>query len=398
MAQSLLRFVHAANLRLDAALRGTGRLEPESRRLAEDATLIAWQRIVDHCVEHDADFLLLTGTTFDAPPTIRARRAFVEGCAVLQELDLDVLIDDPRLTADELAGFPLPPNVVRLEGFAPVSWERPGRLCVQLVGPATVSTAEGSVTREPAPDERDRPFRIAVVDYGDGGGGVPIPGRSIFNYGASRSNAPLHQTSTDGGILHTAGTAQGLRAIESGPRGCSLVEVHVGGRIEITSLPAAVVRWEEPAVRIDSTMSREALVEHMQFALLEREASLGEKLWIVHWHFTGAGPLLETLGDDSEFRQLCERVDQGLGGKAGPRRVHHRDVLPDPIDEDDPLVREFEEGLGGLNGVAADLPVLPLRVAWCGLPDPSGRPDPDAVRAAAARLGRTWLQAADRPD
>ena len=63
MAQSILRFAHAGELRLNEPLRGVGRLSASDRRIAEDAPFAAWERVVEACVDRDVAFLLLTPRT-----------------------------------------------------------------------------------------------------------------------------------------------------------------------------------------------------------------------------------------------------------------------------------------------------------------------------------------------
>lgn len=75
------RFIHATNLRLDESLMRTGPLEGQARLIAEDATLLAFERIVEHCIDRDVDFLLLTGNAFDfeaftVRPALRWRKAW----------------------------------------------------------------------------------------------------------------------------------------------------------------------------------------------------------------------------------------------------------------------------------------------------------------------------------
>lgn len=65
MSADSFRFIHATNLRLDQPLTGAGALSADDRSIVEDATLTAFTRIVDACLQNDVDFLLLTGDCFE---------------------------------------------------------------------------------------------------------------------------------------------------------------------------------------------------------------------------------------------------------------------------------------------------------------------------------------------
>src|SRR4051794_29424949 len=90
MTQSALRFAHAGNLRLDAPLRGIGPLPRAVRPVVEDAPIIAWRRLVDACIEREAEFLLLTPRTVGASLSLRERCELLSGVKRLAEAGLSI--------------------------------------------------------------------------------------------------------------------------------------------------------------------------------------------------------------------------------------------------------------------------------------------------------------------
>ncbi len=60
-----IRLIHATRLLLDEPVLGAGTLSGEERRLVEDATITAFHRIVEACVDKHVDILILSGDTFD---------------------------------------------------------------------------------------------------------------------------------------------------------------------------------------------------------------------------------------------------------------------------------------------------------------------------------------------
>lgn len=384
MAHTSLRFVHAGPLRLDAPLRGTGPLSSNMRRLAVDATLIAWERVVDICLERSADFLLITGAVFDRPPTIRAVRAFIDGCAALAEFDVEVFAYDPALAPDVFHAFPLPENVRILDRMTTADWTGPQRRPVQFVPSGTEPVGDTTGTdREPAA------FRIAI-----GSESTDAETRAedqSFDYVAVSVLTPPANPNGNAGVLHGPGAMQGLGRSEPGPHGVSLVELDLEGRVDITPVPTAPVRWESFAIPIDSAMGRQQLVERMQASLLEHEASIGERLWIVHWQCTGDGPLLESLADARGFTELCRDVESGLGGKSAPEREHRRNLICEVTADEDSLLREY---VRTLDAPTQDYDLAELQRR---MPSRQFAVDGPAAREIARRLGGLWLAAGDRP-
>lgn len=345
MAQTILRFVHAARLRLDAPLTGTGPLSADARRIVEDATLIAWQRLIDACLEQGADFLLLTGTIFDSPPTRRARKAFADGCAALAEYGIDVFVTDPALSASEL-----PANAQRLDPNASASWQRNGRAAVELcVLDPGANPLDCPASDTESRDDGERPIRIgcwtgsssttsesdlraacATMDY------VALPPATVAESSGRR-------------VLHDPGVLQGLTRDETGPCGFSVVEMDAERRCDITAVVAAPVRWEPCPLSLEAATTREELVEQMQLALLDREPAIGEQVWLLEWSFSGSGPLLESLADDKQFERLCAEVESGLGGRTGPERIHRCLIAPSLHEKPHPIGIEYAAELQALD-------------------------------------------------
>ena len=165
MSQGPLRFMHAANARLDAQPRGTGPLTGDARRVAEDATLIAIERLADACVEHDVDFLLLTGESFDGSPTLRARRTLLSAFEALSEFGVTVYWEEsPAMRPQwERTALPLPANVVRLRenDTEPVAFVKEGRVAAILS--ACDHREDRGGQESEAEGETSRPSRIGRI-------------------------------------------------------------------------------------------------------------------------------------------------------------------------------------------------------------------------------------------
>lgn len=90
---SRFTFIHAADLHLDSPYEGLGRVEPGVAEVLRDASLAAWDALVDLCLAEDADFLVLAGDIYDGEVRgVRAQLRFVRGLERLSERGKPVFI------------------------------------------------------------------------------------------------------------------------------------------------------------------------------------------------------------------------------------------------------------------------------------------------------------------
>lgn len=95
MAFEPQRFIHAANIRLDVpvSVQTAETLTEELRFAFEDATLFAFDEVIEACVKRDVDFLLLSGNVFiEADRSLRARLALLKGFNKLDEHNIHVFV------------------------------------------------------------------------------------------------------------------------------------------------------------------------------------------------------------------------------------------------------------------------------------------------------------------
>ncbi|MFM7834969.1 MAG: exonuclease SbcCD subunit D, partial [Planctomycetaceae bacterium] len=95
MAYRSQRFIQAANLRLDVPVSvSLAELPDDSMRVSlEDATLLAFDAVIDNCILHDVDFLLLSGNVFiEADRSLRARLSIQRCFQRLHEAGIHVFV------------------------------------------------------------------------------------------------------------------------------------------------------------------------------------------------------------------------------------------------------------------------------------------------------------------
>lgn len=295
MPARVLRFIHAAHLRLDAPLApsGVGPLDDDLRRLLDEATIEAFSRIVTTAIEQDADALIITGNTFDAAAgSLSADVALQRELRRLNQDGLPVFITpgllDPSSAWREIPS--LPDNVTLfLQGNeAGVDLTDRGRkLAVILPVSATTGVdapelenlrAVGSLAGE------RRGFTIGMWIPRLMEEGVPIQaGFSSLNYLAAGKTALTSSLPLTEGHVHLQAGAQGLDATETGWRGCQLIDVDAAGEVQARLIPVAPVRWETCVVDGRGVIDRDELCERMLGQIEQFTSYPGEKLRIITW-------------------------------------------------------------------------------------------------------------------
>ena len=171
MAFEPQRFIHAANIRLDVpvSVQTAESLTDELRFAFEDATLHAFEEVIEASIRHDADFLLLSGNVFvEADRSLRARLSLLRGFKRLEEHDIQVFVlpgdSDPP---EAWRAIPeMPENVVVCYSSNPEPEELyvKGRLATTLSSSMWFGEADAFGIRVLARGTQGiQPFRIGVV-------------------------------------------------------------------------------------------------------------------------------------------------------------------------------------------------------------------------------------------
>lgn len=362
------RFVHAARLLLDHQLHGLGSLPGELRPLVEDATLTAFERVVDACIAHNVDCLLLAGDSFDhRDHSLRASAALARGLERLAAQDICVVIAaglaDPWSSWPE--GLVLPPNVVRLgfDGESEVPISRGGRLLavVRTLAPPDPLASIDAEHALPLTLGGPGPFTI-VLQHAGRETGVPIEflgshaaagpagDYADANYWAFGGAPQSRSMAREQRVLHDPGPTQAVRPLESGPRGCTFVEAPASGDLRCTFIPTAAVRYESFALKVAPETRRDELLAAMREALAGAARYAGERLWLPAWNFSGAGPMLSLLAEPTAREEFLAEIHayqpaEGLAVHTQAVRIHFTADAEVPPDEQDDLTNEFERAL-----------------------------------------------------
>ena len=163
-----LRFLHAANLCLDATLQCTIALPPDTQTDIEDATLDAFDNIIRACIEKRVDFLLLTGNCFiERERSLRARLALRDGFRELDEHGIAVFVTpgelDPPEAWQSIPELPDNVSVCYPSNPEPVAVMRDGRVIATIANNLFYGEADHfGIKSSPSTGER-RPYRIGML-------------------------------------------------------------------------------------------------------------------------------------------------------------------------------------------------------------------------------------------
>jgi hypothetical protein len=119
-------------------------------------------------------------------------------------------------------------------------------------------------------------------------------------------------------VAHYPGSPQGRHPQETGPHGCTLVQVDAERNARTTLIPTDVLRWQQERVVVDESTSRDDL----EFLINDRMRTLVETIpemdLLVSWTIVGSGPVLAELRRGALGGQLLEalRTEFGFGPPA----------------------------------------------------------------------------------
>ncbi len=137
MPYETMRFIHAARVSIDQPLSDTGVIVSDLRGLARDATTQAFRNLVAACLEHDVDFLLLTGDTIEqADYSIKARVELRHGFEELEDAGVQVFLvpgaSDPVSVWEQFPELPSNVTVFKPDSDDPVAVLRDGSVIASI--------------------------------------------------------------------------------------------------------------------------------------------------------------------------------------------------------------------------------------------------------------------------
>ena len=398
------RFLHAANLRLGVPVSvwQTEDLDPELQTELEDATIAAFDQVVEQCVLQEASFLLLSGNAFiESDRSLRARLSLLRGFRELQRSGIAVFVlpgeTDPPEAWRAIPDLPDNVTVCYSSGL------QPEELIVDRQVTTTISPAmwlgetdEFGIRVIPSSTDKVNPFRIGVLSRSrfeearrmasesarageqllasesptatgsptgthsltsDDSGHASLPSDFLrfaeellregrLHYLAFTGEQSRITAEVVGGVLHCPGTSQPRNWNDDCIGLCSLVEVLDDGSVEITELETAAVTWRTCEMIPDRTTDLSSLLMQMRDVLLDKGFSSSEQVVAVNWTIRGDLPLLQSLQQNDLDGALATELGEIEVENGTIRLLHCVRCLPHDWPEQpasNPLAAQYQQ-------------------------------------------------------
>lgn len=340
MTLEALRFIHAAGVLADHQVRDAGPCDDDVRSTLIDATLVSFERIVESCVDHEVDFLLLTGDTFDeSDRSLRAQVAIREGFECLEEAGIDVfVVPGPRDSPDAWTSFrDLPDNVSLFvpDVDEPMAIMRHGNVLATLQACLGKSAAD-SLNHEESSIGQSRigPFRIGIIPPFASGSGVPDESvvetwlsTHRVDYLAVPLPFPRLSVNRMDQIAHCPGPSTSMSSVDLGPAGCSLVTIEAKSTISTDQIVTSPVRREKIRITIGDTATWDQLMSGMRGYVESLLALDKASVLILHWELTGSGSLHESLHAPEAEQELFELLEADSSLADSQHMIHRLTLL-----------------------------------------------------------------------
>jgi DNA repair exonuclease SbcCD nuclease subunit len=344
------RFVHAADLHLDTPFAGLSRLGADVPELLRDASLQAFENLVEMTLDAGAHALILAGDIYDGPERgLRAQLRFHSGIQRLSRAGVRVVMihgnHDPLSEGwSAIRDWPEGVTVMPAETVDSVPLQADGREVARVYGIsyARRETRENLARRFPA--NTDAPFAIGVLHCNVGGNAEhanysPCELADLrvadIDYWAL-GHIHRYQSLADGApwVVYP-GVLQGRspKPSEQGAKGAVLVDVADNRVQQVVFRPLDVVRFTDIEIDIADLIDVAGLQSRLQEAADDAvDAAEGRQL-ILRATLTGRGEIHGMLrSGERAVDDLLAALQEGASGKVWWDRLIDRSAPP--IDPD----------------------------------------------------------------
>jgi DNA repair exonuclease SbcCD nuclease subunit len=372
---------------------------PESlRELLIEAPYRAARRVFDAALSENVDLVILAGDV--VAPQLSGPR----GLAFLTE-------QFTRLAERGIAVYWAAGSVDAIDQWsAPIDWPEvvhtfaggQPRQMVHLQGSEPAARIIGAGYQRggkiAAGDMRPDPEGLFTIGVAFGRVTPELLKQQRIGYLALGGRHDRFTCSTGAHGAHFPGTPQGRCPDESGPHGCTIVQVDETGRTRTRFIATDAVRWIRERVILQTPVGRGELEE----LLAQRVASLLERVGdldvLISWRIGGPGLASLPGSRESNSAARLEKLRRRFGTEspvAWSASLVVEPPLPRGVDEEDTiaadlvkLVREYEQDAGRILEFSALLPETKAAVV---LKDANRISGPGGRQAVLAQIGRLGL-------
>jgi exonuclease SbcD len=292
MTQWPFRFVHAADLHLEQTPYGISEVPETLYERFLEASYDAARRVFDTVLAEEAEWLVLSGDVLHPHRTgPRGPLFLVEQFERLAARNIEVYWAGGRVDPPEAwpVHIRLPANVRVFPAGAigEILHHRDGVPMAKIVGASRARGQAVSLT-DFHPDPGGL-FTVGVIHGSAGPEALRARAIDYWALGGSHQRGTLYSAPH---AAHYPGTPQGRHPGQTGPHGCSLVNVDAQRQIRITLVSCDEFRWQHERIRVDAETTRSDLEARMHERIRSlKETTPGIDLFL-SWMIAGSGPLL----------------------------------------------------------------------------------------------------------
>lgn len=308
-----IRFIHTADLHLGSPFVGMKGLQKEQWNKLKDSTMDAFDRLIQHALDQQPDFVLIVGDIYDGEDrSLRAQARFQQGMKRLKEQRIPVIISYGN--HDHLSGnwtrFELPDNVHAFDDSV-------SQYTLETAGGPVVFTGFSYGKRhiseamiEQYPEARGTGgFHIGMLHGsldGDASHAVYAPFRKEqllskhYDYWALGHIHKRRELHRDPSIVYP-GNIQGRHLKESGPKGFYDVTL-TKTDTSLEFIPTSVVQFDRLAISAKGLLHMNELIDVCQKELSAYGATIG----------TGIVEVVFTELDTESFGLIAEIPENEL--------------------------------------------------------------------------------------
>jgi DNA repair protein SbcD/Mre11 len=320
-----MKFLHAADIHLDSALRGLEKYEGAPVEEIRSATRRAFDNLIAFAIDEEVDFVLLVGDLYDGDwKDYNTGLYFVERMGRLQEAEIPVfIVKGNHDAASQIT------NHLRLpENVNVFSTRKPERIVLKGLDVAIhgQSFADRAVTDDISqayPQGDPQLFNIGLLHTCLDGkpGHDPYAPCTVdglrskgYQYWALGHIHKREEVSQDPWIVFP-GNIQGRHMRETGPKGCTLVTVNNGAITEVIHHDLDVLRWSLCEVDVTTCENIDDVYDRVRGALQGALDSAEGRSVAARLVLQGACPVHSRLHAEAEhWIQEYRALATGLSG------------------------------------------------------------------------------------
>lgn len=279
-------FIHTADLHLDSPFKSISFYREEVREILLGASILAYERLIDRCIQENVDFLLISGDIYDGDNVgVRSQFIFYNGLKRLSDLGISTYVllgnHDPVKAFSVIENWPENAHFFPTDRVETYERKITDSSSLYITGRSFDHSCPPEDVLNGYTDDPGKGLRIALY-HGEVGESV----QSARAYGACTISelvaCPVDYWAL--GHIHSfsilrrenpwivyPGTLQGrsIKPSECGPKGAVLVKGESGRISSVKHFPLGEVEFQQLELRIDEDLSPTSLIKKVQNELLK---------------------------------------------------------------------------------------------------------------------------------